>query len=123
MMTLMRDLSPVAPSSEALIRIYAGVIALNNEAARVLGLTDDSRIAFKVGNEPHRVYIGKRQYSAYSLSKRGRGYRVNSADLSRKLAEALDGCGTYRIERETSVSDYSGNKYFMIFKKYGAAAE
>lgn len=122
-MTLLTDITKVAPSGEALIRVYQGQLTLNAAAKRLLKLDDHSKVAFKVGESgpagTKRLYIAKKAYSAYSLSKVGNAYRIHSTALCRSISELLQGYGTYRIESENPITDYNGDVcYSVFFRKY-----
>lgn len=123
-MTLLTDITRTAPSGEALLRLYEGQLTLNAAAKRLLGLEDDSQVAFRSGDRiwpdgRKRLYIAKKAYAAYSLVKVGKAYRIRSSSLCRKLAEMLQGYGTYRIEGENPVTDFNGDIcYSIFFRKY-----
>lgn len=122
-MTLMTDITKTPPSGEALIRVYKGQLSLNLAAKKLLDLQDDSKVAFRSG-EPgpqgtRRLYVAKKQYSAYRLLKVGRSYRISSTSLCKSIADMLQGYGTYRIESENPVRDYNGDIcYSVFFRKY-----
>lgn len=120
-MTLLHDISREPPSGEALMRVYKSKIIINAPAVKLLGLTDDSRVAFKVGEVlgQKRLYIGKKDYNAYCLNKMGSRYRIHSTSLCKHIADMLQGYGTYRIESENHISDYNGDvMYSVFFRKY-----
>lgn len=122
-MTLLTDITRVPPSGEALLRVYASQLTLNAAAKRLLGLDDDSKVAFRIGETgpagTKRLYIAKKPYSAYSLVKVGNAYRIRSTSLCRSIAEMLQGYGTYRIESENPVKDFNGDVcYSVFFRKY-----
>ena len=123
-MTLLTDITRTAPSGEALLRLYEGQLTLNAAAKRLLGLEDDSQVAFRSGNitgpdGKKRLFIAKKEFAAYSLVKAGHTYRIRSTVLCRTLAGMLQGYGTYRIERENPVTDYNGDVcYSIFFRKY-----
>ena len=123
-MTLVQ-LTKQAPRSEALIRVYKNQISLNAAAARLLNLSKGDMINVLVDAEAKaagrgdRLYIGKAKGNAYAVASRGHSFRVCSAVLSRSIANALDGCGTYRICPEDSATNALGHIYYNIFfKKY-----
>ena len=120
MMTPMKDITPAAPSGEALIRVYNGKLSLNAEAKRLLQLDNDSRVAFRVStSDDKRLYVAKKKYSAYKLIPHGHGYRIHSCSLCRSIAEKLQGYGTYRIEAENPSRDINGDVcYPVFFHKY-----
>lgn len=123
-MTLLTDITRVAPSGEALIRVYEGQLTLNAAAKKLLKLEDDSKVAFRAGevygpDGKKRLFIAKKAYAAYSLAKVGNAYRIRSASLCRKLADMLQGYGTYRIEGENPVKDLNGDVcYTIFFRRY-----
>lgn len=118
----LHDVSRSAPKGEALVRIFkCGQLSLNFSAKQLLGLQDDSKVVFRLGEEgpegTMKVYIGRRSYSAYPLLPRGNCYRICSTRLCQCLAAALQGYGTYRIEAESRETDFSGNTYYQLFFK------
>lgn len=112
------DLTKTPPSGQALLRVYPGQLTLNSAARELLGLTDDSQVAFRI--DSHRyVYVGRKTHSAYKLAKVGKAYRVRSTALCKSLADVLQGYGTYRIENENPARDFSGDIcYPVFFRKY-----
>lgn len=123
-MTLQR-ICKVAPNNEALLRVYKNKVVLNSSSARLLGLTPETLLAICYDNEQlvargvKRLYIGKAKDNAYSLTKRGETYIINSTSLCRSIADALQGYGTYRVCPEDSTMGSDGNKYYNIFfRKY-----
>lgn len=122
-MTLLNDITKVAPSSEALLRVYENQLTLNAAAKRLLRLDDDSQVAFRTSDSgpagTKRLYVAKKSHSAYSVVKVGNGYRVRSAALCKSIADLLQGYGTYRIEGENPVRDYNGDVcYCVFFRRY-----
>lgn len=119
-MTLLKDLKRIPASDEPLIRVYRDKIRFNWAAVKLLSLDRNSRVAFKVTTEENpsgagRVYVGRRKEQAYRLIPAGRRFTIANKGLCRALADALDGCGTYRIEKDTTDTDFSGNVYHLIF--------
>ncbi|MCQ2219746.1 MAG: hypothetical protein MJZ12_00050 [Prevotella sp.] len=119
-MTLSKDLTRIPAADEPLIMVYRDKIRFSWGAVRLLSLDRNSRVAFKVTTEEHpqgagKVYVGKRKESAYRLLPSGRRYTIANAGLSRSLADALEGCGTYRIEKDYTDTDSFGNVYHLIF--------
>lgn len=122
MMIAMKNLTNTAPASEALIRIYqSGKVVINAPAKKLLNLEDSSRILFRESETgfDRYVYVGRSDHDGYPLSPCGRRYKICSSDLCRKMAQKLQGYGTYRIEFDNPVEDYSGATFYPIFfKKY-----
>lgn len=122
-MTLTR-ITKVAPRSEALIRVYRAQIILNAPASRLLGLIPGSSVNVYADKDAqmagrNRLYVGKTKGSGFAAIKRNATYRINSSDLCKSLAEALEGFGTYRICPEDYVLDVNGDRYYNIFfRKY-----
>jgi hypothetical protein len=122
-MTMLTDITRTPPSGEALIRVYKGQLILNAAAKKLLALKDDSKVAFRSGdngpNGTKRLYIAKKAYSAYSLVRNGRAYRIRSTSLCKAIADMLQGYGTYRIEGETPIRDFNGDIcYSIFFRRY-----
>ena len=117
-MTILTDITRVAPRSEALIRIYPnGSVTLNARASELLGLEERSCVSFRT--DGRLVYVSKKPYAAYAVHMRGKTCRVRSTDLARSLAESLQGYGAYRIEYENPEKDFDGDPaYPIFFKKY-----
>lgn len=118
-MTLKRLANP-APSSEALLRIRQGRFTLNNKAAALLGIRDLSRVAFTYDEdsgigESKRLFIGKVNDGGFRLTRRGETFFANSVEMCRKLAESLQGYGTYRIDGGYFEEDFYGNRQYNIF--------
>ena len=112
-----------APRSEPLLRIYETYIAFNSHAAQLLGLADGDKVFIgKDDRSSNYLYVGKAQkkYSCVVMQK-GSTYVLNNAPLTRKIAECLEGKGSYRICPEDKLDDGFGNVFYNIFrKKYGS---
>jgi hypothetical protein len=111
-----------APRSEPLLRIYETYMTLNSHAAQLLGLTDGDKVYIgREEREGNNFYIGKAKLKQSSLIvRRGRTFLLHNAALARKLADWLEGKGTYRICPEDKIEDCFGNLFYNIFKKkYG----
>ena len=120
---MLTNITRTPPSGEALIRVYKGQLILNAAAKKLLALKDDSKVAFCSGdngpNGAKRLYIAKKAYSAYSLVRNGRAYRIRSTSLCKAIADMLQGYGTYRIEGETPIRDFNGDIcYSIFFRRY-----
>lgn len=117
---MMTDLTHKAQSCETLIRVYQNEVRLNASTTKLLGLSDTSRVTFRVKDtDRKRVYLAKGGVSGYKLHKYGKQYVVRSRALCKALTEALQGYGTYRVESEDPMVDYLGNTcYSIFFRKY-----
>ncbi len=122
-MTLTR-ITKTLPHTEALIRVRKDKVTLNAAASRLLELTpEDMVIVYLDGDQMEagrkRLYIGKCNSCAYRLKPRGETFFICSAALSKSIADAYEGYGTYRICEEDFLNGMSGEKYYNIFfKKY-----
>ncbi len=119
---MLQDLTRAVPSNEALVRVYKGQLSLNAAAGRLLRLGPGIKVAFQadVTAGPagtKRIYIGRRDTMAYLVYPVGHTFRVRNSELCRKLAESLQGYGTYRIEEEDPVRDFRGDTYYRLFFK------
>lgn len=116
---LIRTLTP----DDAQIRVYPSSIALNAAACRLLGIEQGDRVSFRTRTDigMRVIYIGKSNNSigVRLKSQKGRngGYIYSSA-VSGALADALQGCGCYRICHETPVQEDGTTLYEIFFKKF-----
>lgn len=122
-MTL-KSINRVAPSHEALLRIYKGKMVFNASASRLLELTSESLVSVCFDKDAYdargvkRLYVGTAR-SGHKVTKRSDTFFLCSASLSKDVADALEGYGTYRICPEDYSRDADGVKYYNIFfKKY-----
>lgn len=116
------DISNTVSRAEPLLRVYDSKIVLNAAASALLGLNENSCLSFKADEREtsSHVYVGNvlAARQCYPVRKRANTYYVTDSTLSRKLAERLQGCGTYRISKEDNL-EYSGVTYYNIFfRKY-----
>lgn len=118
---MLNSLLDSAPRTEPLIRVYSQYITFNAPAAKLLGFKDDDVVSIMQDDRDGYVYVANCQAKqSYTLASRNNTYLVRNSLLSRKLAECLDGFGTYRISKDMIQTDLFGNKYYNIFKKkYG----
>lgn len=123
-MTLQR-LTHTAPSKEAVLRVYNGKVVLNACASRLLGLNPGDLVNVTYDREhfqasgDKRLYIGKVKRNAYEVTRRAESYYICSTALSKSIADALQGFGSYRICPEDYTTGLDGEKYYNIFfKKY-----
>lgn len=112
-----------APNKEALIRIYPTYCSFNKAAADLLGLTKDSLINIYIDRQQKlsgriRLYIGKEQSNAFHLIQRGSSFLIQSRPLVKRLAECLQGNGTYRICPEDNTIKEGNIYYNIFFKRY-----
>ena len=114
---MLNDITTAAPNGGAFVKVYRDMLLLNAGAVSLLGINDPDFVAIKTTNEGptgKRLWIGKSSIG-YAMHRVGRRFRVNSKLLCTKMSEMLQGYGTYRIEPDNSVRDYSGNIYYSIF--------
>lgn len=122
-MTLQR-INRAAPAHESLVHVYNGKIVFNANASRLLELHPNASVAICYDKEAYsargvkRLYVGTAR-NGYKVKPRCETFFISSAPLSRDMAEALEGFGTYRICPEDFSRDTDGTKYYNIFfKKY-----
>ena len=116
------DVSQKVSRAEPLLRVYDSKIVLNAAASTLLKLNDDSCLSFKADEREtsSHVYVGNvpSARQCYPVRKRAKTYFVTDSNLARRLAERLQGNGTYRISKEDNI-EYSGVTYYNIFfRKY-----
>lgn len=122
-MTL-KTINRVAPSHEALLRVYQGKMVFNANASRLLELSPNDLVSVCFDKDAFdargvkRLYVGKAR-QGHMVKPRRDTFYVCSASLSKDVAESLEGYGTYRICPEDYTRDADGIKFFNIFfKKY-----
>lgn len=118
---MLKDLLNSAPKTEPLMRLYPAYISFNAPAAEMLGLDEEAAVSFQQDDRDGYLYVarcdGMRQ--AYRLRRRNKTYILSYAPLCRKIADCLEGCGSYRICSEVT-TEFMGRKFYNIFKKkYG----
>lgn len=114
---MLNDITTAAPNGGAFVKVYRDRLLLNAGAVSLLCIDDADFVAIKTTDEGptgKRIWIGKSGVG-YALHRVGRRFRLNSTLLCAKMSELLQGYGTYRIEPDNSVRDYSGNIYYSIF--------
>lgn len=118
---MLKPLTGGAPRTETLIRIYPGYITFNAPAARLLGFKNGDTVSIMQDDRDGYIYVSNCvTKQSYTLTVRNNTYKVNNAQLCRRLAECLEGFGTYRISKDVVQKDYMDNTYYNIFKKkYG----
>lgn len=109
-----------APKTEPLLRIYPNYISFNAVAASLLGFNEGDAVSVMQDDRDGWVYVGNvHTKQSYVLSRQGSAFVVRCAPLCRRLAECLEGCGTYRISKDDA-TEFMGHTYYNIFKKkYG----
>lgn len=111
-----------APRTEPLLRVYDTYMTFNAHAAQLLGLSDDDKVYIgRDERQANNLYVGKaRLKQSNVIVRRGHTFLLHNAALTRKVAEWLEGAGTYRICPEDKIEDCFGNQFYNIFKKkYG----
>ena len=118
---MLRSILDTAPRTEPLIRIYPNYITFNAPAARLLGFKKDGVVSIMQDDRDGYLYVANcRTKQSYPLVMRNNTFLVRNVELCNKLAERLEGFGTYRISKDVTLLDYNDNKYYNIFKKkYG----
>lgn len=116
------DVSNTVCRAEPLLRVYDSKIVLNAAASSLLCLDEKSCLSFKADEREtcSHVYVGNVSAArqCYPVRRRANTYFVADSSLARKLAERLQGNGTYRISKEDNL-EYSGVIYYNIFfRKY-----
>ena len=109
------------PRTQPLIRIYANIISFNAPAAAMLDLKEGDSVSIMQDDRDGYIYVANCATikQSYALTRRNNTFKVSSTQLCRKLAEQLEGFGTYRICQELS-KEYMDHKFYNIFnKKYG----
>lgn len=118
---MLKPLLDSASRTEPLVRIYSGCIVFNAPAARLLEFKEGDAVSVMQDDRDGYVYVGNCvTKQSYTLTARRNTFKVNNSPLCSRLAECLEGFGTYRISKDMMQSDYNGNKYYNVFKKkYG----
>ena len=118
---MLRSILDTAPRTEPLIRIYPNYITFNAPAARLLGFKKDDVVSIMQDDRDGYLYVANcRTKQSYPLAMRNNTFLVRNVELCNKLAECLEGLGTYRISQDVTLCDFNDNKYYNIFKKkYG----
>lgn len=116
------NLTNDAPRTEPLLRVFKSYMSFNAHAAKLLGLTDGDKVY--IGRDErlaNYLYVGKADLKqSHTVVRRGNTFILYSAPLTRKVAEWLEGKGTYRICPEDNIGDGLGHMFYNIFrKKYG----
>lgn len=111
-----------APRTEPLLRVYETYMTFNAHAAHLLGLNDGDKVY--IGRDErmaNNLYVGKAKLKQSNvILRRGHTFLLHNAALARKVADWLEGRGTYRICPEDRLEDGFGNLFYNIFKrKYG----
>jgi len=121
---MLRNLLDTAPRTEPLIRIYPGYITFNAPAAKLLGFRKGDAVAIMQDDRDGYVYVANSNAKqSYTLTLRKNTFKVSNAPLCRKLADSLDGFGTYKICPEEK-QVYMERTFYNIFKKrYGKVKE
>lgn len=118
---MLKPLLDNASRTEPLIRVYAHYIIFNALAAKLLNFKEGDTVSIMQDDRDGYIYVGNcltRQ--SYTLTQRNNTYKVSNTALCQRLAELLDGFGTYRISKDMTQTDPNNNKYYNIFKKkYG----
>ena len=110
------NLVNILPPTEACLHVYKETVTLNRVAVNLLDLQEGDKINFKKSQSGCiTVWIGKVKNNGYSVKMRRKCAKINSIKLCKALASALQGPGTYRIEEENTISDFSGQIYYSIF--------
>ena len=103
------------------MRLYKNYLLLNCPAARLLDLREGSAVSIQRDDRDGYVYIANcsSMKQSYPVAVANKRFLVRSAKLCRKLANTLEGYGTYKVCTEDSI-EFMGHKFYNIFKrKYG----
>lgn len=113
---MLTNLVNTLPPTEACLHVYKETVTLNRAAVELLNLHEGDKVNFKKNSSGCiTVWIGKVTANGYGVRMRRKCARINSSKLCKALASALQGPGTYRIEGENTISEFSGQKYYSIF--------
>ena len=117
---MLKPLLNSAPRTTPLIRVYVNYISFNEPAARLLELKKGDSVSIMADDRSGYIYVANAvTKQSYALTCRNNTYKVSNRRLCRKLAESLEGFGSYKIIREDN-QEFMGNIYYNIFKrKYG----
>ena len=122
-MIYLQDIDITPDRHTPTISVYPNRCVISGSGCQLLQLSDSSprvRVKSDLDNRG-RLYISRSNNdSGYYTTGRKHGItrRINSAAFSRKLAELLEGYGTYKICEDSSVIDGSGvTNYELFFRK------
>ncbi len=124
-MAKLMDIDRRLPSSTPTIRVYRERCVLNASACELLGVPlVSNKVYFRQDMDEaslgrDRVYVCRSDSLAgYEVKMRGHSGRINSASLSRKLADHLQGLGAYRICKEVTIMKCGNTYYEIFFRRY-----
>lgn len=117
---MLKPLLKSAPRTTPLIRVYMNYICFNEPAAKLLGLKEGDSVSIMEDDRDGYIYVANAvTKQSYVLTRRNNTFKVSNRRLCRKLAEALDGFGSYKIISSESL-EFMDKIYYNIFKcKYG----
>lgn len=118
---MLRNLLNSAPRTEPLIRLYPTYLSFNSAASELLGLKEHHSVAIQQDDRDGYIYVAgcNDMRQTYKLRQRANSFILSYAPLCRKLADALDGYGSYRISQEVT-TEFMGKTFYNVFKKkYG----
>ena len=117
---MLRNLLTTAPRKEPLIRLYPNYLRFNKAASDLLDLKPGDAVCVLLEDRDGYIYIGNHHNKqSYEVIERNNTFEVRSAPLCRKLAESLNGAGSYRICADET-QEYMDHVYYNILKmKYG----
>ena len=118
---MLKEILNTPPRAVPTMRIYPNFLSFNAPAAALLQLEEDGSVAIMQDDRDGYLYVANcRTKQSYPLAMRNNTFLVRNVELCNKLAECLEGFGTYRISKDVTLLDYNDNKYYNIFKKkYG----
>lgn len=121
------DIDRIPTNADAVIRIYRNRCVISARAYNILGLSAaQNRVRVRQDMEQYerggrvRIYISRSNSPVvgYLVKKRRNVGQINSTRLCSRLANMLDGYGTYRICEEICVSENNETSFEIFFKKY-----
>lgn len=118
---MLKNLLSSAPKTEPLLRIYANYISFNEAAACLLQMDDGGSLSVMQDDRDGYVYVANNPDAkvAYRAKKIGNILFFYDAKLAHRLAEVMEGRGTYRV-CESEKTEFMGHQYYNVFtKKYG----
>ena len=123
---MMVDIERIPTRADAVIRVYKDRCVISSRACHILGLSATaSRVRIRQDLDQLqrggrvRIYISRSDTPVgYYVKRRGKIGQINSVALSRKLAEMLEGYGTYRICEEVYNLEKGEICYEIFFRKY-----
>jgi len=121
-MAILKDIDIAPTRHTPTLSIYRSRCVLSASACKLLGLSDEHpriRVKTDLVNRG-RVYISRSQNdSGFHSSRRADGQtrHIDSVSFCTKLADALDGYGTYKICEDSTVSDGGIVHYEIFFKR------